>query len=123
MAHIRIRPNGRIQFDLHLYGQRFREGTKMLATPQNISKAKAILKTINAEIDLGRFQYRAHFPKSKKASVFEQLQREKYPDHQYPFFDQFSEQWFLRQQAKWKNSYQQAVRNNLDKYLGMSQFK
>ncbi|MGB2739100.1 MAG: DUF3596 domain-containing protein, partial [Cognaticolwellia sp.] len=33
MAHIRIRPNGRIQFDLHIYGQRFREGTKLMATP------------------------------------------------------------------------------------------
>jgi integrase len=38
MAHIRIRPNGRIQYDLHLYGQRFREGTKLMATPANLKK-------------------------------------------------------------------------------------
>ena len=58
MAHIRIRPNGRIQFDLHLYGRRFREGTKLMATPKNLSRAKAILKQMNAEIDLNTFQYR-----------------------------------------------------------------
>lgn len=117
MAHIRIRPNGRIQFDIHLYGQRFREGTKMHATPKNLAKAKSMLKTISAEIDLGTFKYREHFPDSKKVPVFEKLQRDKYPDHQYPFFDLFSQQWFLRQKAKWKNSYQGVVQNNLDKYL------
>lgn len=66
MAHIRIRPNGRIQFDLHLYGRRFREGTKLMATPKNLSQAKAILKQMNAEIDLNTFQYRDYFPDSKK---------------------------------------------------------
>ncbi len=117
MAHIRIRPNGRIQFDLHIYGQRFREGTKMLATPKNLAIAKSMLKTINAEIDLGTFKYREHFPDSKKVPLFEQLQRDKHPDHQYPFFDHFAEQWFSRQKGKWKTSYQNAVQNNLDKYL------
>lgn len=34
MAHIRVRPNGRIQFDIHVYGQRFREGTKQMASPK-----------------------------------------------------------------------------------------
>lgn len=48
MAHIRIRPNGRIQFDLHLYGCRFREGTKLMATPKNLTQAKATLKQMNA---------------------------------------------------------------------------
>ncbi|MCL1139568.1 Arm DNA-binding domain-containing protein [Shewanella pneumatophori] len=117
MVHIRIRPNGRIQFDLHLYGCRFREGTKLMATPKNLASAKATLKQMNAEIDLGSFQYRDYFPKSKKVTKFEKLQRNKYPDRQYPFFDTFSNQWFERQKAKWKNSYRDTVRNTLDKYL------
>ncbi|MGL4475174.1 MAG: tyrosine-type recombinase/integrase [Shewanella sp.] len=117
MAHIRVRPNGRIQFDLHLYGCRFREGTKMIATPKNLASAKATLKQINAEIDLGSFQYRDYFPKSKKVAKFEQLQRDKYPDRQYPFFDAFANQWFERQKSKWKNSYRDTVRLTLDKYL------
>ncbi|MBY7932065.1 site-specific integrase [Vibrio fluvialis] len=117
MAHIRIRPNGRIQFDLHLYGRRFREGTKLMATPKNLNQAKALLKQMNAEIDLETFQYRDYFPHSKKVPLFETLQREKHPDRLYPFFDDFANEWFDRQKGKWKSSYQQMVRNTLDRYL------
>lgn len=117
MAHIRVRPNGRIQFDMHLYGCRFREGTKMLATPKNLATAKTTLKKMNAEIDLGCFQYRDYFPKSKKVTQFEQLQREKHPDREYPFFNDFAYQWFERKKATWKNSYRNTMQNVLDKYL------
>ncbi|KFZ36850.1 integrase [Shewanella mangrovi] len=117
MAHIRVRPNGRIQFDLHLYGRRFREGTKMMATPKNLNQAKATLKQMNAEIDLGTFQYRDYFPRSKKVALFEALQREKHPDRLYPFFDTYANEWFERQKAKWKSSYTSTVRNTLDRYL------
>lgn len=49
MAHIRIRSNGRIQFDMYIFGARVRGSTNMVATPQNLNNAKAILKRINAE--------------------------------------------------------------------------
>ncbi|PML92256.1 site-specific integrase [Vibrio breoganii] len=117
MAHIRIRPNGRIQFDLHLFGKRFREGTKMMATPKNVAKAKTLLKKMNAEIDLGTFEYRHYFPSSKKVYTFEALQRAKCPDRLYPFFDDYANAWFERQLSKWKSSYKSTVRNNLDRYL------
>ncbi|MDF2153117.1 DUF3596 domain-containing protein [Vibrio sp. CAU 1672] len=117
MAHIRIRPNGRIQFDLHLYGRRFREGTKQMATPKNLRLAQATLKQMNAEIALGTFQYRDYFPHSKKVAQFEALQRQKHPDRLYPFFDSYANEWFDRQKAKWKSSYQGTVRNTLDRYL------
>lgn len=117
MAHIRIRPNGRIQFDIHIFGVRFREGTTMLATPKNLNKAKAMLKRINAEIALGTFEYRDYFPKSKKVKRFEELQRAKHPDRLYPYFDDFATQWYQRQLSKWKNSYKGTVRNNLERYL------
>ncbi|MCK7630221.1 site-specific integrase [Shewanella sp. JNE10-2] len=117
MAQIRVRPNGRIQFDIHLYGCRFREGTKLMATPKNLANAKATLKKMSAEIDLGTFQYRDYFPSSKKVAQFEALQRTAHPDRQYPFFDNFANQWFERKKATWKNSYQAMVRAALDKYL------
>lgn len=117
MAQIRIRPNGRIQFDIHIYGQRFREGTKTMATPSNLKVAKATLKQMNAEIDLGTFQYRDYFPDSKKVEVFERLQREKYPDHLHPFFDNFAYEWYERQKGNWKPSYQSVVKNTLEGYL------
>lgn len=117
MAHLRIRPNGRIQIDLHLLGMRFREGTKLMATPKNLKTAQALLKKMNAEIDLGTFQYRDYFPKSKKVATFEALQREKCPDHLYPFFDKFANFWFERQKANWKSSYKNVVWNILEYYL------
>ncbi len=117
MAHIRIRPNGRIQFDLHLYGQRFREGTKLMATPANLKKANTLLKKMNAEIDLETFQYRDYFPESKKVAKFEALQRSKHPARLHPFFNDYANEWFDRQKAKWKSSYQSVVRNTLDTYL------
>ncbi|MEZ9324210.1 tyrosine-type recombinase/integrase [Vibrio cyclitrophicus] len=117
MAHIRVRPNGRIQFDIHVYGQRFREGTKQMASPKNLRLAQAALKQMNAEIDLGTFQYRDYFPDSKKVDLFERLQREKYPDRLYPFFNDFANQWYERQKGNWKSSYQSVVKNTLEHYL------
>lgn len=117
MAHLRVRPNGRIQFDLHLYGRRFREGTKLLATPKNLKQAQATLKQMNAEIDLGTFAYRNYFPNSKKVALFETLQREKAPTRLYPYFDNFATEWFERQKAKWQPSYQTVVWNNLTSHL------
>lgn len=117
MAHLRVRPNGRIQFDLHLYGRRFREGTKLLATPKNLKQAQATLKQMNAEIDLGTFAYRDYFPNSKKVALFETLQREKAPTRLYPYFDNFATEWFERQKAKWQPSYQTVVWNNLTSHL------
>jgi integrase len=117
MAQIRVRPNGRIQFDLHLYGQRFREGTKTMATPKSLKQAQTTLKKMNAEIALGSFQYRDYFPHSKKVALFEALQRAKHPDRLYPFFDDYANAWFDRQQGQWKNSYRSTVRNTLDRHL------
>ncbi len=72
---------------------------------------------MNAEIALGTFQYRDYFPESKKVTLFEQLQRDKYPDHLYPFFNDFAQQWYDRQKGNWKPSYQRTVKNTLDRYL------
>ncbi|WP_258555064.1 hypothetical protein [Shewanella putrefaciens] len=56
---------------------------------------------MNAEIDLGCFQYRDYFPKVKK-SLIEQLQREKHPDREYPFSNDFAYQWFERKKRRGK---------------------
>lgn len=56
-------------------------------------------------------------PKVKKIAQFELLQREKHPDREYPFFNDFAYQWFERKKATWKNSYRNTIQNVLDKYL------
>lgn len=117
MAQIRLRPNGRLQYDFHLYGKRFREGTAMMDTPKNRKIAQTQLKKMNAEIDLGTFQYRDYFPDSKKVASFEVLLREKKPNRFHPFFDHFADEWFDRQQPRWSDSYQRTVRLNINNYL------
>ena len=117
MANIRVRPNGIIQYDIHVYGTRFRETSGMPATPKNLKIAKATVKQINAEIALKTFQYRDYFPDSKKVEQFERLQRDKYPDRFYPYFDDFAKKWLSQQAPKWKNSYRKTVERNIDNYL------
>lgn len=117
MANIRVRPNGIIQYDIHVYGTRFRETSGMPATPKNLKIAKATVKQINAEIALKTFQYRDYFPDSKKVEQFERLQRDKYPDRFYPYFDDFAKKWLAQQTPKWKNSYHKTVERNIDNYL------
>jgi len=70
MANIRIRPNNTIQFDISIFGSRFRETSGMQATPANLKKANVTLKQMNAKIALGIFEYREFFPRSKKAKAF-----------------------------------------------------
>ncbi|MCD9529102.1 Arm DNA-binding domain-containing protein [Photobacterium carnosum] len=117
MANYRIRPNGIIQYDIHIYGRRFRETTGMPATPKNIKIAKATVKQINAEINLNTFQYRDYFPDSKKVELFEALQQARFPDRFSPYFDNFANNWLERQKPKWKQSYYNTVVRNLNNYL------
>ncbi|KHT61598.1 integrase [Photobacterium gaetbulicola] len=117
MANIRIRPNGIIQYDLCVFGVRFRETSGMPATPSNIKKAKAVLKRLNAELALGSFDYKEFFPHSKKVEKFELLVRARNPAIAEPYFDTYTEAWLERNSHQWKNSYLKAVHSILNNYL------
>lgn len=117
MANYRIRPNGIIQYDLHVFGVRFRETSKMPATPKNIKIAKATVKQINAELELKTFEYRDFFPDSKKVAKFEALRREKSPDMLYPYFDDYACEWIERQTHRWSSSYTKAISGDIQRYL------
>lgn len=117
MANIRIRPNGIIQFDLCIFGVRFRETFGLTATPANLNKAKGILKKINAQIALSAFEYRDFFPLSKKVEKFERLRRERYPSLASPYFDTYAQNWIKRHTHQWKNSYLRNLKSSLHLYL------
>lgn len=117
MANYRIRPNGIIQYDLHVFGVRFRESSKMPATPKNIKIAKATVKQMNAELELNTFEYRDFFPDSKKVDKFETLRREKYPDLLYPYFDDYTNEWLERQEHRWSRSYYRSISSDIQRYL------
>ena len=117
MANLRIRPNGIIQYDLCVYGVRFRETSGLRATPGNLKKAQAVLKRLNAELALGTFHYKDFFPHSKKVDKFERLQRAKNPALSVPYFDDYCQDWLARQSHQWKNSYRTNVISMLNNYL------
>lgn len=117
MANYRIRPNNIIQYDLHVFGVRFRETSKMPATPKNIKIAKATVKQINAELELNTFEYRDFFPDSKKVAKFEALRRDKHPNILFPYFDDYANEWIARQAHRWSSSYYKAISGDIRCYL------
>ncbi|TRX57180.1 site-specific integrase [Thalassomonas sp. M1454] len=117
MVTIRFLDHGYIQYDISLLGKRFRESSGLPETPANIKKVKAKIKTMNAQIALGKFEYREFFPDSKKCAKFEQLKREKHASSCLPFFDNYAKAWFDRMSHQWKNTYQESVEGILRLYL------
>lgn len=49
-------------------GQECRERFDGAVTPENIERARRVLSLIHEEIKLGKFEYKRHFPKSKRAT-------------------------------------------------------
>ncbi|MDG1733747.1 MAG: DUF3596 domain-containing protein, partial [Thalassotalea sp.] len=117
MVNIRIRPNGIIQFDISIFGKRFRETTGLKATPTNLKNAKKQAREMNAQIDLKTFEYRRFFPHSQKCDKFALLKREKHPHLVTPYFDVYSEDWLARHKHQWKDSYYQDNTRILEKHL------
>jgi len=117
MANIRIRPNDIIQYDICIYGVRFRETSGLPATPTNLKKTSVILKRINAQIALSTFEYRDFFPHSKKCAIFETLKRKKFPSLSLPYFDTYASNWVERQAHQWKESYRRSIEGCLNRYL------
>ncbi|WP_394172341.1 Arm DNA-binding domain-containing protein [Thalassotalea litorea] len=117
MAHLRFPKNGNIQFDLHIYGHRFRESSGLANTPANLSKARKRLKRINAEIALGTFEYRQHFPNSRKTSLFTQLKREKLTGTSAVFFDDYMNAYVARNQHQWRTTYVRCLKSTLSNYV------
>lgn len=59
-----------IQIDFVYKGVRCRETLKLQATKANLQFAESLYATITYEITIGTFDYRKHFPNSKRASLF-----------------------------------------------------
>lgn len=117
MVKLRIRPNGMLQYDVSLYGKRFREGSGLKATPQNVRDCEKQVRKMNAEIELDTFVYGHYFPESKKLEQVEAIKREKRPDAVEPYFDEYADKWLERKQHEWKASYLANVNSMLGKYL------
>jgi integrase len=88
MARFYICLNVHISFYYH----HFCEDTKMMNNIQNLSHTNTIVNQINAETTLGTYQFRSHFPFSKKIVLLKELLLNSAADLVYIFLNHFSDQ-------------------------------
>ena len=120
MATINSR-SGKLQVDFRYQGKRCRETTKFTDTPANRKKLQNIIERMEAEILLGSFVYGNYFPKSKRAAMFDELER-KGAQHldegvETPFIKDFALTWFEVKKVEWRYSYQLTTMNHLTSYI------
>ncbi|MGR5175800.1 Arm DNA-binding domain-containing protein [Vibrio mediterranei] len=122
MGSVNVR-HGLLFFDFRYKGKRCREYTKLADNTVNRRRAAKLLKVIEAEIVIDRFDYAKYFPSSKNAAKFEavkekQRQSEKYfdaPDS--PLFKEFAKTWLAEMKIEWSHSHLMDVEGVLNKYL------
>lgn len=117
MIHLRTRHDNILEYDICCFGTRFRESSRLIATPANQKKLEKHVKQMNAELALGVFDYAEHFPESKKLEKYARLRRAKQPGQVAPLFSDYAQQWFERKRHEWKVSYCESLESTLSRYL------
>jgi len=109
--------NGKGFYDFRYKNKRCKEYTGVPATKQNLQIMKQEMEKIEAEIILGIFDYKSHFPNSTKVALFASLDEKTKQDDGIPSFKAFSQDWFEENEGQWKKSYIENIRGIIDKYL------
>lgn len=122
MGSINVR-NGRLVADFRYMNQRCREQTQLIDTSANRKRLTRLLKTIEAEILLGNFEYSKYFPNSNKIEKFAELQQRKQTaSHHFssadaPTVKEFSEIWFSEKAIEWRKSHKQSIEGILETHI------
>lgn len=115
--------NGKLVADFRYMNQRCREQTQLSDTSANRKRLTRLLKTIEAEILLGNFEYAKYFPNSNKVQKFEELnQRKQTASHHFgsadaPTVKEFSEIWFSEKAIEWRKSHKQSIEGILESHI------
>ena len=117
MATFVVRPNGILQYDLFLYGRRFREGTGLRDTPENRRVIRRNVKRINAELETGTFDYAAWFPHSAKKDEAMRWIHDHDPRDPSSSFTRYARQWWALHRDGWKPSYAKRIGQVIERYL------
>ncbi|MEX0450119.1 tyrosine-type recombinase/integrase [Spiribacter sp. 221] len=117
MATFVVRPNGILQYDLFLYGRRFREGTGLRNTPENRRVIRRNVKRINAELETGTFDYAAWFPESPKKDEAMRWIHDRDPREPASSFTRYARQWWALHREGWKPSYAKRIEQMIERYL------
>lgn len=119
MASINSR-NGKLYVDFRYFGKRCREMTLLEDTKPNRKRLANFVNKMEAEIQLGSFQYEKYFPQSKKLAQFKSLELIKATDSHNDSsisFNKFSQTWQEEKKPEWRLSQIQNVEDIFRIYL------
>lgn len=125
MGSIRVVPNkGTLFMDFRYAGNRMREYTVLPDTLTNRKRLKKALDRIEAEIELGTFDYQRTFGKpfansgsANDAAVTNQHATVPNNIASTPTMREFANQWFAESEVTWRRSYRITQRGAIDKYI------
>ncbi|MGJ8581244.1 MAG: Arm DNA-binding domain-containing protein, partial [Psychromonas sp.] len=115
--------NGKLVADFRYQNQRCREQTQLSDTSVNRKRLTRLLKTIEAEILLGNFEYAKYFPSSNKVQKFAELnQRKQTVSHHFNSVDaatvkEFSDIWFEEKAIEWRKSHKESIQGILESHI------
>jgi len=117
MSTLRVR-NGKLMIDLRYRGTRCREQTGFANNERNRRHLNRTIKQIDAEIELGTFDYARYFPNSPKVSYFDQQDKRRVElTSRTPRLAEFAESWLEENEVRWRQSYFATTSGTVRKYL------
>ncbi len=117
MASLRVR-NGKLMIDFRYRGVRCREQTSLTNNERNRRRVTKIIRQIDAEMELGTFDYAKYFPNSSRVQQFlEHDRRLSELNSRTPKFDQFAQSWLEENEVRWRRSYFATTSGTVRKYL------
>jgi integrase len=108
MASVYLNRHGKLTIHFKWNGQRYTEGTGLPDTPENRKRVDKHAQLIQAEIDLGIFDYLRHFPNGNKAKLFAEKNRT-------ITFKDLAQEWL--ELADFRTSTRKDYESALNKYL------
>lgn len=138
MAKVRTLPaTGNLFIDFRYLGKRCREYTALADTPANRKKLERIAERIEADIQLGTFEYVRYFPNSKRASAasapaylvapsvpvaagapsFAPAALAAVAPAALPTFAEFARTWVAENEVRWRRSHRRTVDDILGTHL------
>tara|TARA_R110002033_G_scaffold61248_1_gene111898 strand:+ start:1556 stop:2719 length:1164 start_codon:yes stop_codon:yes gene_type:complete len=118
MGSVTVRYN-KLQLDFRFKGIRCREMTTLEDTAANRKRVNAVLKRIEAEIQLNQFEYARHFPNSKLVEKFAAYDRLTALGEKTNLItlEQFVGQWLIERKAEWRPSQLRTIEDILNLYI------
>ena len=117
MSSLRVR-NGKLMIDFRYRGVRCRELTSLANNERNRRRITKIIRQMDAEMELGTFDYAKYFPNSGRVKQFRDYDRRLYElNNRTPKFEQFATGWLDENEVRWRPSYLSTVTGTVHKYL------